>query len=155
MILTESRHLRSAAVSLAVTAGLLSLSLFAVAAVRVDRFQKNHVLLQTIAALSHEPQVAALGRLEPSWVFYGQRPIRFMGSGQMHDAASFIDRGANYFLITTDTELRRLRPHLAADVSVLASVPYFLKESRLVLIGRASKPALIADPRVARPHTRH
>jgi 4-amino-4-deoxy-L-arabinose transferase-like glycosyltransferase len=123
------------AVSLAVTAGLFSLALFGVATVRVDRFQESHVLLETIAGRSPQPQVAAFATLEPSWVFYGTRPIRLIPRGQPLEATSHLALGPDRFLITTSTDLTRLLPHLPPHVDVLASVPYFLQNSRLVVLG--------------------
>jgi 4-amino-4-deoxy-L-arabinose transferase-like glycosyltransferase len=146
-IFTESGHRQAAAVTLSVTAGLLSVSLLGIGTARADIHQQNHLLLETIAARHESPEVAAFGRLEPSWVFYARQPIRLIPSSQPARAVAFLREDTNRFLITTDGDLDRLGNQLPADTKVLASVPYFLKRSQLVVVGPVSKPPRWAAPR--------
>ena len=142
----ESGRRQVAAACLTVTAACFCAGLLGVATDRVDRHQQSHILLRAIASRAVKPQVAALGQLEPSWVFYGGQPIRFIPTHNWRDAISFLQTGTDRFLITTDNEFQRLRPQLPREIDLLESVPYFLKRSQLVLIGPSPKPTLVAEP---------
>lgn len=139
----------AAAVVVAVTAAAFVTALFGWAVLRVDRHQENHQLLAVIDRAGGNPRVGAFGRLEPTWVFYGGRPIEELtldpaeaarnrgpwGPKPRPLAADFFGTGRERFIITTDRHWERLRPALSPQASVLAECPLFLRRERLLLIG--------------------
>ncbi len=62
--------------SLAAAAVVLVTGMFGVVAQVVDSAQKSHVLLAAIERFDEQAEVGSLGGYEPSWVFYGRRPIQ-------------------------------------------------------------------------------
>jgi 4-amino-4-deoxy-L-arabinose transferase-like glycosyltransferase len=154
-------RLHSAAVTYAATAVALTTAIFGLATVRVDRHQQSHVLLRAIDDHNGQVQVGSFACLEPSWVFYGGRPIYELVEGTQDDAAyavsaqgqaagsslakrridvaSFLAAERQPFVITTRKQWQRLRSGLPGDLQVIAAVPYFLKKDQLVLIGRAPR----------------
>lgn len=143
------RQFSRAGVVMAVTAVAFATTLFGWAVVRVDRHQKNHHLLAVIDRAGGDPRVGAFGRLEPTWVFYGGRPIDELtldpaeaardngpwGPKPRPLAADFFGAGHERFIITTDRHWERLRAALPPTASVLAECPLFLRRERLLLIG--------------------
>jgi 4-amino-4-deoxy-L-arabinose transferase-like glycosyltransferase len=143
------RRFPQAAATVAVTAAALSTAMFGWAVLRVDRHQRNHLLLAMIDDASGNPRVGAFGRLEPTWVFYGGRPIAELtldpaeaarGNGPWGPkprplAADFFGQGQDRFIITTDRHWERLRAALPPNATVLAKCPLFLRREWLLLIG--------------------
>ena len=144
-MLSESGRRHSAAVCLAITAALLSTSLLGIGTARVDRHQQNHLLLRAVASRCDKPQLAAFGNLEPSWVFYARQPIQVISPNQPERVGEFLRGGANHFLITTAAHYRRLRGELPNNVGLLETVPYFLKDAQLVVIGDSPEAKRMAD----------
>ncbi len=138
----------AAAGALGLGALLLCVSLFGVAAQRVDRHQHFDQLLGTVSARASQPALASLGVLEPSWVFYARRPVRSLAADaaratpQFPTIEQFLSSRDDAYVITTRSEYERQKAALPAEISVVDEVPYFLKEEQLVLLGRQS-------PRVA------
>jgi 4-amino-4-deoxy-L-arabinose transferase-like glycosyltransferase len=139
--LAERQRRYQAAAVMLVTATLSNLMIFAIGAPVLDRYQKNHLLLQAIRDNSVSPRVASFGRLEPTWVYYLDRPIREIPKLHLDDAEQFIESHPDAFLITTTERYEALRPRLSSDVVLLASVPYFAHEGTLVVIGRRASAA--------------
>jgi hypothetical protein len=148
------RNYRWAAGGLAASAVAFAVLLFAVAADRVDRHQKNHLLLSTMNSQSPDPQIASYQTLEPSWVFYGERPIKEYSAANSGGRQAAVQRVAHFlhsnpsaYLITTQGKLSELTPKLPPDIVVLSSVPYFLRDEQLVLLGRGGQGGLTnAEP---------
>ncbi len=136
--------------AVAVTAFVFTLSLFGLATLRVDHHQRNHELLAAINAHSHTPVVGSFGCLEPSWVFYGGRPIVELTAGaESHEAStdSTIPRptGLSNFLTKNDSFVilprriwEQVRDQLPSEVEVIAESPYFLKKDSLLVISRGT-----------------
>ena len=80
-VLHERGRTSAAAITFVVAATLFTTALFGYGTRRVDRHQQNHVLLEAISRRSASPQVGAFGCLEPSWTFYGARPVRELTFG--------------------------------------------------------------------------
>jgi 4-amino-4-deoxy-L-arabinose transferase-like glycosyltransferase len=136
---------RTAAALFGASAVAFTTLLFAVGADRADRHQANHLLFQAIYRQSAHPRIASYQILEPSWVFYGGRPIREIPAPPVQidahpwaaeQAAQFLNCSTDAFVITTESKLPELKPLLHPDVAMLESVPHFLKEGRLVVLGR-------------------
>lgn len=136
IVLSRRGRTRQAAFVYAGTALAFTTLLAAVVTQRVDRHQQMHVLLETIDAHSSEPQVASFGCLEPTWVFYGRRPIRNFDGSLDDDVTAFVRADGDSFVITTEAKHLEVEDRLPSDVRVLAKVPYFLRDRTLVLLGR-------------------
>ncbi|MDZ7616252.1 MAG: glycosyltransferase family 39 protein [Patescibacteria group bacterium] len=121
--------------AMAISSILLTLCLVSVVSTRADRHQTFHVLLDAIDARSATPIVASYGCLEPSWVFYGGRPIRELPATP-EAAAAFLAASEDHFVITTDRVHSSLEGKLPPDAMVLAETPYFFKNRMLLLLGR-------------------
>jgi len=141
----------AAARTFAITAVAFTTAIFGWAVFRVDRHQQNQVLLAAIDRAGGHPQVGAFGRLEPTWVFYGGRPIAELTLDPAVAAApngpwkpksrplapDFFGTGQDRFIITTDRRWDELRAALPPQAAVLAECPLFLRRERLLLIGVA------------------
>ena len=154
------RNYRAAATAFAGSAVAFSTLLFAIGAQRADHHQTSHVILRAIFDRSDNPTIASYKILEPSWVFYAGRPIRELpragttirvelqpGYIQTHELSAptgFFLTNPEAFLITTRKELQEIGP-LPEGVRVLAETGLFLKDERLVLLGREPA-ALAAQP---------
>jgi len=154
-VFIETGRVRTAGTVFAAMAVAFATGLFGFAVNRVDRHQQNHVLLAAIEQSSESPRVGAFGRLEPTWVYYGGRPIDELTLNASDrtstnrsgwkpkprpNAGDFFGNGEDRFIITTDRHWQQLRPALPTQATVLAECPLFLKDDRLLLIG-AKPPA--------------
>jgi 4-amino-4-deoxy-L-arabinose transferase-like glycosyltransferase len=160
------RNFRGAAAAFAATAVAFTTMFFAVGTERADRHQSNHLLLESIAARAADPRVASYRILEPSWVYYGGRPIlelprrpgrSTLSAAELQQQTAWLshfpppDQVTQHFashreafLITTVEHYQKLLPHLPPDVQVLTETQRFLKDDRLVLLGRQSETARLA-----------
>jgi hypothetical protein len=142
----EAGHRVTAARVFAGTAVAMAAAVFGLVPLRVDRHQQIQVLLAAIAQRSDEPHVAAYGRLEPSWVFYGGRPIKPLRDGppEAGDAvpapspAEFFGAAGDRFIIAPDGRWDELRQQLPPEAAVLAACPLLFRDEQLLLIGRAA-----------------
>ena len=143
------------------SAAVFLVLVFAIAADRVDRYQVQDRLWAAIDANSAMPRVTAFACLEPSWVFYSGHAIDEISHEQVGPTHSpWINNGDRWspknpvsisdllkgsqdpFVITTGHQLGRVQKLLPADFQVLESVPFFLKDERLVLLGRPKSAAM-------------
>jgi 4-amino-4-deoxy-L-arabinose transferase-like glycosyltransferase len=135
----------AASVGLTATAVAFSTIAFGVVLVRVGGRDEHRAVIAAIERRSHDPHVGSFGGVEPSWVFYAQRPIQPLtvtGAGPAADwkvtpisAADFFGRDKDAFIITTEESWKWLQPSLPADARVLADSPRFLSAGRWLLIG--------------------
>ena len=140
---------------------LFLVALLGVAADRVGHHNQADRLWATVDAHSKNPRVAAFACLEPSWVFYGGHAIDELSHervGPTHSPWVFrnsrwepkgpvvfsdlVDGPRDPFIVTTGQQLERVKQLLPDDFEVLESVPLFLKEDQLVLLGRVNSPAV-------------
>ena len=128
--LLQRGHRRAVAASFVATSLVFCVTLFGFGSTRVGQHQQNHVLLNSIVEHSTTPQVASFGCLEPSWVFYGRRPIHQIGG--VEQTAEFLNASADHFVITTNRHAEQLQLYLSENIMVLTDVPYFLKKDRLL-----------------------
>ncbi|GAB6185582.1 ArnT family glycosyltransferase [Thermopirellula anaerolimosa] len=132
------RERRWAAVTaFAVSAVLFAAAAFGIAAERVSRHQKFARLAEI---LRREPDaaLAAFNCLEPSWVFYTGRKVRWFAPPDTASLREFLVNSPSGYVITTEEDYRRLAPDLPDDVQVVDRVPYFLEGTDLVLLRRAA-----------------
>ncbi len=138
--LAASKNLRAAAGVFAATAVTFVCLVFSLGAQVVDRHQSSHVILQAIRANSEQPIVASYKILEPSWVFYGGYPIVELPAAQpetQQGVAVHFQRHPESFLITTSDRIPEIKSQFPADVEMLAETPLFLRDTKLVVYGRA------------------
>ncbi len=131
-LIRRRRH-EWAAGSLAAASMAFCLTLFSVLAVEVSRHQQYDRLLKSIAG--ENSAVAAFGNLEPSWVFYARRPIRFFHDRQTRELAQFLAENNGACVITTGERVDQLRASLPQTLHVLANAEYFLRDKQLVVLG--------------------
>jgi len=152
--LQRGQRFPQAAWAVAVTAVTFTTALFGWAAARVDRHQQNHLLLAAIERAGGNPRVGAFGRLEPTWIFYGGRPIDELtldaGDGEEAGAspwkpkprplaAEFFGQGQDRFIITTDRRWNQLQAALPPQAAIVAECPLFLRRETLLLVGVAPR----------------
>ena len=154
--LLQRNQIQRAMVVFAGSAAVFVTLLFGGAAARVSRHQQYAELLAAIEPA--DAVVASFGALEPSWVFYAKRPIEELHfSGEARPGRAWVEtngvwhtrsyRGVSElaashracYFITTERHADRLRSLLPESFTVLTEVPYFLKEDRVLLIGRGSE----------------
>ena len=153
LILSERQQRTRAALVFATAATLFATLLFGGAAARVDRHQTNNLLLQAIDARSNQPHVTAFGLLEPTWVFYGGRPVdelpitnssvtmpswvevdgRWIAK-PTPNVDELLSKPDDLFVITTDGLLSMFEDRYPGQFEVIASEPYFLKSGQLLLL---------------------
>ncbi len=75
MVLFKRARIGQASVVFAAGAALLMLSLFAIAAPRVDRHRTFGILLAATQRRANPPVIGTLEAIEPSWVFYAGQPL--------------------------------------------------------------------------------
>jgi 4-amino-4-deoxy-L-arabinose transferase-like glycosyltransferase len=135
-----------AAQAFAAGAVLLTMSVFSYGTARADRHQHSDVVLSAIRQRSDNPEIATLGRLEPSWVFYAGQQIGAVEREDLPDAPrGYFAPGKERFVITTREVLEAMEIQLPEDVQILAEAPYFLKPERLIVLGRSDEPVRTAE----------
>ena len=158
---------RAVTVCFAVTALAFTVALFGYGAARVNRYQQTHMVWQAVAARGKQAQVGAFGCLEPTWIFYGGRPIletaetpRYSGIAldtwnpkRCPSAPEFFGDGRDRFLITEADDWERLRPLLPPTAHVLVACQQLFKKDQLLLIGCEPAPLRTAA-RPAKPGVR-
>lgn len=159
---TETNQGRHAAKTLLAGAVVMVIAIFDFGTVVLDRHQTFDVLLAAVGDRSAHPEVGAFGVLEPTWVFYGRRPIQevTMDADELQrsppwsadawqrgddwhrrpkpHAHEFLAGNRDRFVVTTKSRLPALEP-LPAEVGVVAELPYFLKRDQLIVIGRRDR----------------
>ncbi|QDU31965.1 Undecaprenyl phosphate-alpha-4-amino-4-deoxy-L-arabinose arabinosyl transferase [Anatilimnocola aggregata] len=139
---------------------------FALAAQRVDAHRQDQQLVTAIFAREAKPKLASFRILEPSWVYYAKQPILELPKvdpaanqatkqnqvfAKMNDnkqAVRFLSKDPAAYMITTREQFEVLQPHLPADVTVIAEQPLFLKDKKLVVLGRQKANVVAQTPAV-------
>jgi len=135
---TERGRSRQAVWTLATLSIGLSLALFALGAVHIDRYQDSPRFANLIAEQTPEGQRPTIGSFRyfrPSFVFYTDSPISEIESA---DAVQqfFAEHSGSAFVFTTDEQFDKLGSSLPADVTVLDARPRFLRDGKVLLLGR-------------------
>lgn len=119
-----------------VSAALLVLGVFALGAHVADGHQQTDRLLEVLRQNGEHSRVASFKVLEPSWVYYGRISIHEMQDSVI-EATAYLNDNPEGFMITTERHWRAIS-HLGVpeNTVVLAQVEHFLKNERLVLVGR-------------------
>ncbi len=135
----------------------ITTALFALGAARVDAHRTFDGFIAQAFQRCEDPQIGTLGVLEPSWVFYSQRPLDhlfvpelsglsrntpMLGAAHTKDWQfkpflnmwQYLAESPNRFVITTASQLQQLGP-LPAHIQVVARTPYFLRgDEELVML---------------------
>ena len=152
----KGRNQRSAMV-FALSSVLTVISLLSLGATRVDRHRQNLSMLEEVRHLNGSTRFAAVGCLEPSWIFYEGQPIEELSlTPQGNCGKRWIDIGGHWTetpwldlqeftakhpkaaIITTDEHGEALLAALPADYAVVAEGPYFLRKNTLLILARDS-----------------
>jgi 4-amino-4-deoxy-L-arabinose transferase-like glycosyltransferase len=139
--LAAAANYRAAATAFAGSAVAFTTMLLAVGAQQADRHQTSHVILRAIHEHAQHPHVASYKILEPSWVFYlGQSieelPKTHTGPSAAEQVAQHFAHQQEGFVIIASSRLDEVADRLPSDVMVLADTKLFLKDDRLLLLGR-------------------
>ncbi|MBP86214.1 MAG: hypothetical protein CMJ64_05790 [Planctomycetaceae bacterium] len=153
LILSERQQRTRAASAFAITATVFVTLLFGGAAARVDRHQRNNVLLSAIDDRSDQPHITSFGLLEPTWVFYGGRTVDelpVISSNSTMQSWVEVDgqwiakptprvedllaESSDLFVITTDGLLSMFEERYPGQFEVIAAEPYFLKKGQLLVL---------------------
>ncbi len=167
--IAKSRHHWIAPV-FSVMALLFCVGLFGYGTVSVGKEQTSRVVLDLI---EKDVAVASFGTLESSWVFYAGQPIYELsqepsGKSEFKDRSwlerggfwkvkhrpsleQFLSRYPTGGILTTENYQDELEKRLPDDYAVIKSTGYFLKDSRIVLMGPS--PRRVA--RVASENSEH
>lgn len=135
-LLLGERGSRRAAMSVLTCTSLAScMLLFAYMAVRLDRYQVNPTVAQTIRNNSPgEFHVAQYKYLPPSLVYYTDTRIDACNSPQK--AIDYLKDTNNSYLVTTDEKYSELQALLPADVQVIGEYARFPRRGSVVVLGR-------------------
>lgn len=139
------------------TAGLLAASfvvmttsIFAIGAQRVDAHRQDQKLISAILSREAKPQLATFHILEPSWVYYSKQSIAELPKQERKSKTSrvpvvhakmlddkqallFVEKNPAGFLITTREQFDKLQPKLPAEAKVLAEQPLFESQFKMDL----------------------
>ncbi|MGE0760943.1 MAG: ArnT family glycosyltransferase [Pirellulaceae bacterium] len=167
MILLGRGADRWAMATFATGAVALLVGLFGLGTSRVSKHQQYDELWHVVRAMGGDAaEVAAVACLEPSWVFYGRRPVEeLLREGESRTATRWVQikgrwqprvpRTLQDFLASTSTpfvvalerDAELVERQLPPGFSELTSVPYFLKKERLILYGRSDvQPLALRGP---------
>ena len=95
----------------------------------------------------HAGPLISYGGLEPSWVFYGERPIQEFPATDPAELVHFLDRHPDALVITTKRHLSDVQ-ELADCHEIVKETDYFMRDRRLLLVRKHASP-LPNDARVA------
>lgn len=130
-------------------------------AVRVSRHQAYDRLLAEVIREPDEQgrlvvkpgsedgvRLLAFRRLEPSWVYYAGRTIEPVDERERDLIPQRMRTEPGTRLIVTQEDWQRLSSELAwpSDVTILGEAPYFLRDHRLLLVGRPAQLARRTTP---------
>ncbi len=98
---------------------------------------------QTLSNQALSPPTITIGcydRIEPTWVYYSRKPIRFFETQQLSAACEFLEQDPQNRLIISQSKLDELKRSLGIPPIVDASCPYFLRSDTLFIV--KANPAL-------------
>lgn len=127
---------------MAIASVVLTTSVFGMASLRVDRHRKLEDLTAAVHAQDRAVRIISYACLEPSWVFYWQRPVQELFdpklvARQLTDDAA----GRETSIITTESKVDELRTLLGDTPLDIEQVPYFVEDEDLVVVRRRTASA--------------
>ncbi len=121
-----------AAIGLASTSILFCLLLLGILPVEIGRRQRYYDPI--LQAQTGSDAVVAYAHLEPSWVFYGGRPIQYFASNEVDEMRQFVNQHWDPAIITTRERFDEVSTAFDGRYEIVATTPYFLKKKELVLL---------------------
>lgn len=129
---------------------VLTTTIFAVGAQRVDAHRQDQKLISAILSREAKPQLATFHILEPSWVYYSKQSIAELPKqekkiktskapvvhAKMLDdkqALLFVEKNPAGFLITTRAQFDKLQSKLPAEVKIISEQPLFESQFKMNL----------------------
>lgn len=110
------------------------LLVFAFAAQRVDRHQMNQAVITILE--ESDDELFAYNTLEPSWIFYSGRSIQEI-NGDEATLQQEIAASESPLIVTTRGNYDRLSTATQNQMTVVESVPYFLRKEELIVLAPA------------------
>ncbi len=131
LLSNQPRHI---AMGLAVTAVAFVATLVAFVPAEIGRHRKDSQLFSEIG--QHDGPVVAFGHLEPSWIFYGGKPIREFKHDEQAELDLFLAEHVNAMLITSDRIVKPLseKSPLVKSFQIVHETEYFLRDRSLLLL---------------------
>lgn len=95
----------------------------------VSRQQDYTRMFRAVEAECPDPVYRSFDQFEPSWVFYGNRPVTRVGANRIDRMQAFFDEyPENGYVITCSRKFEeKLNPAFENELRIVAAVPYFLK----------------------------
>jgi hypothetical protein len=118
------------------TAILLSVSLFAGAAVSASRHHNSAALVE-LSRENGRVQLATFAHPESSVVYYAFDRVQQLTDPA--DVERFFERAPDAYLITNSERWEELQSHLPPDIAVVARQPRFLKGGEVLLVRRSTE----------------
>jgi 4-amino-4-deoxy-L-arabinose transferase-like glycosyltransferase len=112
----------------------INLSIFAGSTSVVGSVQQIRALLAKIPAPGMVAR-ASYGHLEPTWVYYGDQPIREISAEDLTAVSMFFDSHPGGILLVAEPNLRPIQSQIG-DYEVVAAVEEFLKPRKLLAVRR-------------------
>ena len=141
---------RAFVVSYATMAILIFVTAFGLVVPSVDRHRSSFLLTDIIHRSGAQTEVGAFGPVEPSLIFYAERPVQGLlresplvpvagaVSGSPQTVASFLRQPKPTVVITTDRGYQEIAEFLPPKTKILAEVPRFFRKDKLLLLGSPS-----------------
>ncbi|MDG2206478.1 MAG: glycosyltransferase family 39 protein [Pirellulales bacterium] len=138
---------RAFVVSYATMAVLIFVTAFGFVVPSVDRHRSSFLLTDIIHRSGAQTEVGAFGPVEPSLIFYAERPVQGLlresplapvagaVSGSPQTVASFLRQPKPTVVITTDRGYQEIAEFLPPKTKILAEVPRFFRKDKLLLLG--------------------
>jgi 4-amino-4-deoxy-L-arabinose transferase-like glycosyltransferase len=133
--------------SLAVTAILLAVAAFAVAAVPISRLQNGAQFAEMLQQIEGKPDGIGMFHVAATGVIYYADPPLHDFKEDRQGVQSFFARAECPVLVTDAEGYNVIRPLLPPDARIIDRQPRFLKRGEMVVIGRAPSANLAAHRR--------
>ncbi len=135
LALAELQRRRAAAFGLSVTAAAFCLALFAVVAVRLDRYQPSPGVAESIRQHAEgTPHVAQFGYFRPSLVYYTGE--RVDACKNLQRVVEFLNESSDSFVVTTAEHFARLKAQLPAEIVIVDRRPEFPRSGTVLVLAR-------------------
>jgi hypothetical protein len=139
---TERRNVSRALVTFTATAVAFLVTVFAVAAVQVDRHQNTARLAAEIQrrAPAGDLRIGTLHYFRPGFAYYCNQRIEKLVDENAANEFLHAEEG-HRFLVTTESDYRQMAAALPSTIGVLQRSPWFLKSGEnIVLLGATDAP---------------
>ena len=135
---------RHVALGLAITSVAFVATLMTFVPAEIGRHRDDNQLFSKID--QHDGPVVAYGHLEPSWIFYGGKPIREFKHDEQAELSAFLNQHSDAMLITSDRIVESLtnETSFVQSLRIVHETEYFLRDRSLVLLKSENQVGLAA-----------